>query len=88
MAVGNGTMIGSPVVHDRVDILEAVLRGVETRREPGSGPGGIGTAVEGIVDILRQVYGPTLGKLQHRAEASHEVQAYHGHGHSATCQEV
>src|SRR5690554_8228616 len=44
MAVADGSVIGSPVVHHRIDIPEGGLVG-KSRHEPGAGPGLVGTLI-------------------------------------------
>ena len=68
MSVADGSVVGTPVVHDGIDILEGILRLVQTGNEPGGRPCGVCTFVQCVVDLLRQLYRPSLGQLQHGAQ--------------------
>ena len=70
-------MVGSPVVHHTVDILEGILLRIETRGEPGCRPGRIGTLVENGVDLRINVHNPALCDLENRAETVHDVDSGH-----------
>ena len=88
MAVADGTVVGAPVVHDAIDILEAVLRGIEARHEPCGGPGGVSALVEHLVDFRINVGSPALGNLKDGPQTLHEIQASHRHRHAAAREEA
>ena len=88
MSVSNGAVIGSPAVHDAIDILEAVLRGVEARNKPRGGPSGVGALIQYVVGFRVEFHRPPFSQLQYGAKACYAICAYHGHGHSALGDEV
>lgn len=88
MPIDDSAVVGSPAVHHRIDVLEAVLRGVEARREPRSRPSRIGTFVEDVVYFGIEVNRPSLSELQDWAKTLDDVDAQHGHGHTTTTEEM
>ena len=66
-------VVGAPVGHDGVHVLEGAFAG-ETGHEPGGGPGGVGALVQDVVYLIGQGGGAALGNLQNRTHAVHDVQ--------------
>ena len=87
VSVGDGPVVGAPVVHHVVDALESSLA-----RQPGCeigrGPRGIGAFVDVLEDRPIDVHGPPFGDLQHRTLAFYQVQAAHRHRHVAAREEL
>ena len=54
MSVGDGSVVGSPVVHHRIDIDEWSMT-CDVGYEPGGGPSGIGAGIQRIVNRFRQI---------------------------------
>ena len=52
VSVGDGTVVGTPVVHDAIDILEGVLRGVETWSEPCCWPCWVSSLVKFVMSLF------------------------------------
>ena len=88
VAIGDGSVVGTPAVHDGIYILETIFLLIEARHKPRRGPSGIGTAVEDIMNLGGQFHRPALCKLQHGTEAFHHVHAHHRHRHAATTHEM
>ena len=58
VAVGDGAVVGTPVVHHLVGGLEGrALLAVTAGREPGAGPGRVGSLHESIRDLVGQMDG-------------------------------
>src|SRR5690606_29223165 len=82
MAVTESPVIGSPIVHNAVDILKCLVI-VQSWGEPGGGPGGIGPGIQSMVYFFRQVYRPSFHDLHNRAQALYHIDPAHGYGHLA-----
>ena len=88
MTIADGSVVSSPVVHDAIDILEGILRGIETWGKPGGRPSGVSTLVQNVVGLGIEFYRPTLSQLQYRPQSCHKVQTEHRHWHTTLCDEV
>ena len=88
MAIGDCAVVGAPVVHHAVHVLESILCRVEARREPSGRPGRVGTLVEDVVHVLRQAHAPAFGKLQHRPQTCDHIESEHSHRHTLPGHEV
>jgi len=85
VAVGDGAVVGTPVVHDVVSGLEGgAFLAVATGGEPGAGPGGVGAHEQGVGNVVGELDGPAFGDLEDRAETLDQVQTDHGSGHFGT----
>ena len=69
MTVADRAVVGAPVVHYIISRLRTGCPlTVAARREPGAGPGVVGTLPERIGHLVRQVDSPALRDLQNRAK--------------------
>ena len=75
-----GTVVGPPVGHHSIHILEIPFPG-QPWYEPGGWPGGIGTFAEGAMHFFRQVYSVTLSNLEGRSQSPDDVDPAHGNRH-------
>ena len=87
VAIADGTVVGTPVIHHRIDILETALAR-QTRCKPRRRPRAVGTVVDHLKDVWIGIHSPALGNLQNGAYPLHEVQAAHRHRHLAAREEV
>ncbi len=87
MAITDSSMVGAPVVHHTVDILERRFV-TQTGNEPGGRPGRIGTFVKHGIDLRIDIHSPSLGDLENRAKSLDKVQTHHSHRHTTLGQEV
>ncbi len=87
MSVGNGTVVGAPVVHDAIDILE-LGRFVQARSKERCGPSLVGTLVDDIKGLLVNVNRPAFSDLKHRTLTLDKVQTHHGYRHAALGEEL
>ena len=77
VSVGDRSVIGAPIVHHAVNVLEGILLRVKAWGEPGCRPGRVGTLVENGVDLRIDVHNPALGDLENRSEPVHDVDSRH-----------
>ena len=75
-------MVGTPIVHHRVDIPEGSAAR-QVGDEPMGRPGGVGALIQGVVNALWQVNRVPLRNLQDRAKSLDQVDAGHGDRHAA-----
>ena len=87
MSIRDGTVVGTPVVHDGVNIAESGFV-AQTRNEPSGGPSGVGAFVKHLVDFGVNFHCPAFGDLKHGTKTFHEVETHHGNGHAAMAEEV
>ena len=81
VTIGEGSMIGSPVGHYRIDIPEVPFPG-EAWHKPGGWPGGIGTLGKCVMHLVWKVDGMPLCDLQGRAKPLDDIDPTHGNWHS------
>ncbi len=87
MTVADGTVVGTPGSHNRVDIRKIPLTGCP-RYKPRGRPGGVGPLVQRVVHLLGKVHRPALGDLQYRPLPLHQVDPGHRHRHTPTGKKV
>ena len=63
MAVNGNAVVGAPIGHDGINVLKGAFAGY-AGREPGGGPGGVGTLIQDSVHLVGQHHRGALGDLQ------------------------
>ena len=66
MSVADGTVVGSPVVHNGIYIAECRFV-AQARNKPSRRPSGVGALVQHFKDFRVYIGGPTFGNLQYGA---------------------
>lgn len=80
MAIGDGPMVRSPVVHDFICAGEITFA-IAARGEPSARPSVIGSLPKGVADLVRKMDAIAFDDLEDRSKTFDDVKANHGHRH-------
>ena len=84
VAVAHHTMVGAPVVHHRIRVVERTVTG-EAGNKPCCWPSRVRAFFQNAVGFFGKFHRLALGDLQGGAESLNEIEAIDGGGHSAAC---